>query len=110
MGYSTRSHKSAPMERNRNMQTTLVQRQDRGIALLVAVFCLLLLSVVGLGMMYGTNMESAINRNYRDKQTTMYAAMAGLQEARDRIQPATLTVAPPTVLPSLTDPGVIYII
>src|SRR5215831_14193597 len=92
------------------MQTTFTQRRDRGIALLVAVFALLLLSVIGLGMMYGTNMESAINKNYRDKQSTMYAAMAGLQEARDRLQPATLTITPPAVLPSLTATGVVYLI
>src|SRR5262247_2172870 len=92
------------------MQTTIAQRRDRGIALLVAVFALLLLSVIGLGMMYGTNMESAINRNYRDKQMTVYAAMAGLQEVRDRLQPATLTITPPSVLPSLSEAGVIYLI
>src|SRR5215831_18837183 len=92
------------------MQTTFTQRQDRGFALLVAVFALLLLSVIGLGMMYGTNMESAINKNYRDKQSTMYSALAGLQEARDRLQPATLTITPPAVLPSLTATGVIYLI
>jgi hypothetical protein len=92
------------------MQTTLVQRRDRGIALLIAVFALLLLSVIGLGMMYGTNMETAINGNYRDKQAAIYAAMAGLQEARDRIQPVSLNIVPPSVLPSLTANGVIYII
>ena len=60
---------------------------ERGIALLVAVFALLLLSVIGLGMMYSTNMETSINSNYRDKQAATYAAMAGLQEARDRMRP-----------------------
>src|SRR5215470_1404061 len=59
---------------------------ERGIAMLVAVFALLLLSVIGLGMMYSTNMETNINSNYRDKQIATYAAMAGLQEARDRIR------------------------
>ena len=93
------------------MHTTLGQRRERGIALLVVVFALLLLSVVGLGMMYGTNMESAINANYRDKQIATYAALGGLQEARDRVQPANPNLIAPTILASMTNTaGVVYII
>ena len=62
--------------------------------MLVVMFALLLLSVIGLGMMYSTNMESAINSNYRDKQVALYAALGGLQEARDRIQPAERALRP----------------
>jgi hypothetical protein len=90
---------------------------ERGIAMLVAVFALLLLSVVGLGMMYSTNMETNINSNYRDKQTATYAAMAGLQEARDRIRDFDPTlplpnarIVQPAGLPSLSQANVIYII
>jgi hypothetical protein len=90
---------------------------ERGIALLVAVFALLLLSVIGLGMMYSTNMETSINSNYRDKQAATYAAMAGLQEARDRMRPYDPTLATPdgripapTGLPTLGSPNIIYII
>jgi hypothetical protein len=92
-------------------------RTDRGVAMLVTLFTLLLLSVVGLGMMYSTNMESFINGNYKDKQTATYAAMAGLQEARDRMRLFDLTqdtpagrITPPLGLPSLTEANVIYII
>jgi len=77
-------------------------KNERGVALLVAMFTLVLLSVIGLGLMYATNMETSINSNYRDKQASMYAASAGLQEARDRIQPATHNITAPTGLPSLT--------
>ncbi len=83
---------------------------DRGIALLVVLFSLLLLSVIGLGMMYSTNMETAINYNYRDKQIAFYAAMAGLQEARDRIQPATHNIVAPTQLPSTSFQNIVYIV
>lgn len=78
--------------------------------MLVVMFALLLLSVIGLGMMYSTNMESAINSNYRDKQVALYASLGGLQEARDRIQPATHNIVAPDDLPSLTAPKVIYIL
>ena len=95
------------------MRNPIMERQERGIALLLVLFTMLLLSVIGLGMMYSTNMESAINSNYRDKQTALYAALAGLQESRDRIQPATANIVAPTGLPAFVSSGsatVIYIV
>src|SRR6058998_4122250 len=99
------------------MRNPIMERQERGIALLLVLFTMLLLSVVGLGMMYSTNMETAINSNYRDKQDAMYAAMAGLQEARDRLRPSdplqTMPagrIAAPAALPSLTAGNIVYII
>jgi len=74
------------------------------------MFSLLLLSVIVLGMMVSTDTETRITSNYRDKQTSTFAAMAGLQEARDRIQPATHNIVAPTDLPSLTAANVIYVI
>src|SRR5262245_18112997 len=98
------------------MTTVLLGQKDRGIAMLVVMFALLLLSVVGMGMMYSTNMESAINANYRDKQISIYSSLAGLQEARDRIQPATHNIVAPTQMPvfvttaNQSQAGVIYIV
>ncbi len=86
------------------------RRRERGIAMFAVLFALLLLSVIGLGMMYSTNTETSINSNYRDAQLALYSAMAALQEARDRIIPATPTIVPPADLPSLTDQNVVYII
>ena len=54
------------------------QRSERGVALVVTLFALLLLSVIGMGMMFSTNMETMINANYRDKQVAVYASLAGL--------------------------------
>jgi hypothetical protein len=82
---------------------------QRGIALLAVLFTLVMLSVIGLGMMYSTNMESSINSNYRDKQISYYAALAGLQEARERIR-YPYNITPPTSLPSTSFPNVIYIV
>src|SRR5438132_11165914 len=87
-----------------------MRKGERGIAMLIVLFALLLLTVIGLGMMYSTNMETNINYNYRDKQVAFYAALAGLQEARDRIQPSTHNIVAPTALPSLTAQNIIYIV
>src|SRR2546425_8075805 len=93
------------------------QRNQSGVAMIIALFALLLLSVVGLGMMYSTNMETAINGNYRDKQTAIYGALGGLQEARDRIRPFDTTqpmpagrLIPPLALPTGANGAVLYII
>src|SRR4051812_27517853 len=85
-------------------------RNERGIALLVTLFALLLLTVIGLGMMVSTSTETTINANYRDKQASLLASMAGLQEVRDRIQPATPSMTAPTDLPALTSANVVYLI
>ena len=87
-----------------------MRNRERGIALLVAMFTLVLLSVIGLGLMYSTNMETVINSNYRDKQLAMYGALSGVQEARDRLQPSRPDVTVPTALPTLTNHQVVYII
>src|SRR5258706_15855658 len=83
---------------------------ERGIALVAVLVAILLLSVISLGMMYSSNTETLINTNFRTSQTALYAAMAGLQEARDRIQPATLSVTTPAGLPSTSAANVVYII
>src|SRR6266702_4402390 len=94
------------------MKMHSTHQRERGIALMVVLFALLLLSVVGLGMMYSTNMETSINGNYRDKQTAFYAALAGLQEARERIRTSgqTYAITPPTLLPSISGANLIYIV
>jgi len=89
---------------------TSAHQGQRGIALLIALFSVMLLSVIILGMMVSTNTETSITSNFRDKQTATFAAMAGLQEARDRIQPSTHNITAPTDVPSLSAANVIYII
>ena len=92
------------------MRTSSERTQERGMAMLVALFTIVLLSVIGLGLMYSTNMETMINSNYRDKQVATYAAISGVQEARDRLQPAAPKVTAPTDVPTLTNHQVIYVI
>lgn len=88
---------------------TGMKRDERGIALLIVLFALLVLTVVGLGMMNATNMETAINYNYRDKQGAFYSALAGLQEARERIK-YPYDITPPDSLPAAGFPNIIYIV
>ena len=77
------------------------RRSERGVALIICLFALMLLSGIGLGMMYMADTESSINRNYRDAQQAYFAAVAGIQEVRERLTPtSTSLIAPPTTLPT----------
>ena len=96
--------------------------QESGVALILAIFGLLLLSAIALAMLFSADTETSISVNYRDKQSAIYGALAGLQEARDRIHPLTGDLGAgtnlsagglnilPTALPSTSAPNVLYLI
>jgi Tfp pilus assembly protein PilX len=79
-------------QRHRNSQS--------GIAMLIVIIALLLVTAVAAGMMIYSTSEVKVDANYRDEQVALFAAKAGLEEARDRMlannaNPLTL----PVVLP-----------
>lgn len=61
------------------------RRQESGIALLIAIFVLLLISVVGIALVVSSGTESALAGNYRSSTGVSYAALAGMEEARGRL-------------------------
>ena len=71
------------MKRNRKMR----RRSEEGIALLIAIFVLLLISVVAIALLVSSGTETALGANYRSSSTVYYAALAGLEEARGRLLP-----------------------
>ncbi|HTU35120.1 MAG TPA: pilus assembly PilX N-terminal domain-containing protein [Candidatus Acidoferrum sp.] len=86
-----------------------------GIALIVAILGLLLVTSVAAAMILLSTSETTIDANYRDQQVALFAAKAGLEEARDRMLSSNanpLTV--PTILPGgsgvyaayITAPGI----
>jgi hypothetical protein len=62
------------------------KHRERGIALLVAIFVLLLVTAIGAGMILLTNTDLNISSNFRDEQTAFFAAKAGMEEVRDRFR------------------------
>ncbi|HEV8523953.1 MAG TPA: pilus assembly PilX N-terminal domain-containing protein [Terriglobales bacterium] len=85
-------------------------RKDEGVSLFLAVLALMLLSAIGMGLLYMTDTETSINANYRSSQQAYFAAMAGIQEVRDRLRgnhPQRIT--PPTALPGAPS-SVVYVI
>jgi hypothetical protein len=61
------------------------RRREAGIALLIAIFVLLLISVVAIALVVSSGTESALAGNYRSATGVYYAALAGLEEARGRL-------------------------
>jgi hypothetical protein len=86
------------------------RKSERGMALILSLLALLLISAVGLGMIYMSNTETSINSNYKDTQTAFFAMRAGLEEGRDRLRSnATFPLPLPTAMPPAAG-SVVYII
>ena len=77
-------------------------RRERGVALLMTIFGLLLLTAITAAMLYSSNSETMISVNYRDKQVATYAALSALQEARQRVHPEFGDLALANLVPAQT--------
>src|ERR1700722_14930419 len=84
-----------------------IRRSERGIALFIAIFTLLLITAIAAGMIMLTNTDSNISANFRDEQTAFFAAKAGLEEVRDRMRVNAVNSTPASIsLNNPTSPGV----
>lgn len=61
------------------------QAQQVGAAMLIAIFALMLVSVVAIALVISSGTDSALAGNYRTSSSAYYAAVAGLEEARGRL-------------------------
>lgn len=58
---------------------------EQGAALVIAIFSLLLISVVATALIVTSGTQSAIKSNYKSAMQSFYDAKAGLEEARGRL-------------------------
>ena len=58
------------------------QNPQKGVALLMALILLLVITAIAFGVIVMSNTESAINTNYKSEETEYFAARAGVEEAR----------------------------
>ena len=61
------------------------ERSESGAALLIAIFALLLISVIAIALVVSSGTDSALAGNYRMASSAYYAGVAGLEEARGRL-------------------------
>jgi len=66
---------------------TRTSKSEEGIALLISIFVLLLISVVAIALIVSSGTESALAGNYRSSTGVYNAAIAGLEEVRARLRP-----------------------
>lgn len=59
--------------------------RDRGVALLIAIFSLVLIAGVGVALLAMTTAETTVAESYRSSTQVFYAALAGLEEGRGRV-------------------------
>jgi len=58
---------------------------EAGVAMLIAIFVMLLIGVVAIALILSSGTESALAGNYRASTSAYYAALAGLEEGRGRL-------------------------
>jgi len=63
-----------------------IRTRERGAALLLTLFALLLLSAIGLFMVLSSDTETRIDNNYSGSLSMYYAARSGVEEVRDRLK------------------------
>jgi hypothetical protein len=61
------------------------QPKQSGAAMLIAIFALLLISVVAIALVVSSGTDSSLAGNYRTASSAYYAGVAGLEEARGRL-------------------------
>ena len=87
-------------------KTSKTRRSEAGVALLISIFVLLLISVVAIALIVSSGTESALAGNYRSSTGVYYAALSGLEEARGRLLPKNPSSFKNTAGSFLPAPGV----
>lgn len=95
------------------------RKSEAGVAMLMALLALMILTAIAVGLVYMTNTETMVNSNYRSEQVAYFAAKSGVEEARDRMMLnlpggyyfANTTPSPLPVLPPADgNQGILYIL
>src|SRR5260370_2558940 len=72
------------------MKTNRINRHkqsEAGVALFIAIFVLLLISVIAISLIVASGSESSLAGNYRSSASSFFAGTAGLEEPRARLLP-----------------------
>src|SRR5271156_3988156 len=79
------------------------KHSQAGVALLIAISALLLISVIAISLIIAAGMETSLSGNYRSSTSAYYAARAGLEEGRGRLLPRNpdyFNAPPPAFIPA----------
>jgi Tfp pilus assembly protein PilX len=95
----------------RKLTETWKNKRERGVALIFAIFTLLLISAIAASLVFMSNTETSVNSNYRAERVSSFGAKSGMEEVRDRMgrpttDPNSLLNLLPGVLAGNPLPGV----
>ena len=91
-------------------------RKEKGVALLIAIMTLLLVTAITAAIVLMANTETNTSTNFKDEQRAFFSARAGIEEVRDRFRKTTVVSADslyavlPTTAPGSGSTGVIYVL
>ena len=77
----------------KKLSKNMKKNAESGVALLIAMITLLIITGVAVAMVVASGSEGALNGNYRSSSSAYYAALAGIEEGRGRMlatNPATI--------------------
>ncbi|HWQ03145.1 MAG TPA: pilus assembly PilX N-terminal domain-containing protein [Candidatus Nitrosotenuis sp.] len=83
------------------LKKMMKRNPQRGTALLIAIFALVLIAGLAVSMITMSGMESAVAGSYRASTQAFYSAYAGLEEGRGRLWPG----HPNSISPMFGPPG-----
>ena len=66
---------------NKNKRILSLLNKEKGFALVIAILVMVLLTVMGLGILVITNIESKISDNFRSHNQALYIAESGIERA-----------------------------
>jgi hypothetical protein len=95
-----------------NSEKQTRRKQQRGVAMVMALLAVFVLAIIGMAFMAMTITENSANRNYKDSQKAYFASRAGLENVRALLwtdvnfQTQVAGLAMPN--PNPLTPGIIY--
>jgi hypothetical protein len=90
------------------------RKQQRGVAMVMALLAVFVLAIIGMAFMSMTNTENSANRNYKDSQKAYFASRAGLENVRAMLwndatfQAQVAALSMPNLAPTAPNSGIIY--
>ena len=95
-----------------NLQKPTRRKQQQGVAMIMALLTLLLLTIIGLAFMTMTGTENSANKNYKDSQSAYFGSRAGLENVRALLwtNAALKSSAFNLAMPNTAGNGMIYVL
>jgi len=86
----------------KNQSPNAKSKSEHGVALFIAIFALLLISVVAMSLMVMAGTETSLNSNYKGSVQAFYDARAGAEEGRGRLWTGSPNALGTLVIPAAT--------